>query len=105
MATPILIASYEVQGGATTLSLVTPSFTPSNGEVIIVKAAGESFEKPTITGASGGGLTYTSHVHISQNSKATVRLWSTTVSGSPGSMAVTTTFGTNDGYHSMVVER
>lgn len=105
MANPNLIASYEVLGGATTLSLATPSFTPDNGEVIIVKAASESFDKPTIDGVSGGGLTYTSHAHISQVSHTVVRLWSTVVSGSPGSMTVTATFGANDGYHSMVVER
>ncbi len=105
MATPTLVASYEVLGGATVLSLTTPSFTPANGEVIIVKAATESFEKPSITGVSGGGLTYTSHAHISDPANCVVRLWSTVVSGSPGSMSITTTFDINDGYHSMVVER
>ena len=105
MAAPTFVTAYAVLGESTTLSLVTPSFTPADGEVIIVKAASESFEKPSITGVSGGSLTYTSRMHISQSAQCVVRLWSTVVSGSPGSMTITTTFDTNDGYHSMVVER
>lgn len=105
MSSPTFVTSYEVLGTTSTLSLATPSFTPADGEVIIVKAASENLDKPSITGVSGGGLSYTSHAHVSQASHCVVRLWSATVGTSPGSMTVTTTFAANDGFHSMVVER
>lgn len=104
MATPTLVASYEVLGGATTLSLSVGSFFANAGEVIIVKASSESFEKPTITGISGGDLIFTSHVNASQSSFSPIRLWSAVVETADFT-TITTTFGANDGYHSMVVER
>jgi hypothetical protein len=104
MASPNLIASYQVLGGATTLSLSTGTFFADAGEVIIVKAASESFEKPTITGVSGGDLIFTSHVNAAQANFSPIRLWSAVVETTDFT-SVTTTFGANDGYHSMVVER
>lgn len=106
MALPTLITSYQVLSPASdTTSLVTPSFTPSNGEVIIVKAASETFTVPTIGSASGGGQTFTSRVDNASANHSPVRLFSAVVSGSPGSMEVTVQFLINDGWHSMVVER
>lgn len=104
MAAPTLVASYSVNGGATTLPLSTGLIFPAAGEVIIVKAASESFEKPTITGISGGDLIFTSHVNASQSSFSPVRLWSAVVE-TEDFVSIEVTFGTNDGYHSMVVER
>lgn len=106
MATPNLIASYEVIAPTKDVtSLVTPSFTPNNGEVLIVKAASESFDNPAIGAPSGGGQAYTSRVHVSQSASAVIRIHSAIVSGSPGSMTVTQTYTVNGGYRSLVVER
>ena len=106
MATPTLIASYEVIAPTKDItSLVTPSFTPSNGEVLIVKAAAESFDNPDIGAPSGGGQTYTSRVYVSQSAHAVIRIHSAIVSGSPGSMTVTQAYAVNGGYRSLVVER
>lgn len=106
MATPNLIASYEVIAPTKDItSLVTPSFTPSDGEVLIVKAASESFDNPAIGAPSGGGQTYTSRVHFSQSANTVIRIHSAIVSGSPGSMTVTQAFTVNGGYRSIVVER
>lgn len=104
MAAPSLVASYQVLGGATTLPLSTGLIFPDAGEVIIVKAVSESFEKPSITGISGGDLIFTSHVNASQASFTPVRLWSAVVA-TADFVSIEVTFGTNDGYHSMVVER
>lgn len=106
MATPVLIASYQVVSAASdTSSLVTPSFTPANGEVLVIKAASETVNAPTIGVATGGGQTYTSRISINVANHCPVRLFTATVSGSPGSMTVTVPFTVNDGFHSMVVER
>lgn len=104
MASPTLVASYEVLGGATTLSLSTGTFFFNEGEVVIVKAASENFEKPSITGVSGGDLIFTSRVDLAQSSHSPIRIWSAVVETSDF-ISITTTFGANDGYHSMVVER
>lgn len=106
MPAPTLITSYSLHSTSDDLaSLVTPSFTPSDGEVIIVKVASEDFDKPSVASASGGSLTFTSHASISQANQSTVRLYGATVGTSPGSMTVTTTFTGLSGWHSMVVER
>jgi hypothetical protein len=106
MATPSLIASYEVLSPTADItSLDTPSFTPSNGEVLIVKAAGESFDNPAIGAASGGGQTYTSRLSFSNSANAVIRVHTAIVSGSPGSMTVSQAFSVNGGWRSIVVER
>jgi len=106
MATPVLLASYEVLSAASdTSSLVTPSFTPSDGEVLIVKVASETVNTPTIGLATGGGQTYTSRISINVANHCPIRLFTATVSGSPGSMTVTVPFTVNSGFHSLVVER
>ncbi len=106
MASPNLITTYQVNSvGGDLLSLVSPSFTPSDGEVIIVKISGESWQTPNIDTPSGGGLTYTQRASISQSSQCEIRIFSTVVSGSPGSMAITATFSSNPGYHAMLIER
>ncbi len=106
MATPTLIAAYQVNSPARdTSNLTTASFTPANGEVLVVKAANENIDGPTIGLASGGSLTYTSRASISQANRASARLFTAVVSGSPGSMTVTVAFSGNIGMHSMIVER
>ena len=106
MATPSLIASYEVLSPTADItSLDTPSFTPSNGEVLIVKAAAESFDNPVVGAASGGGQSFTSRLHFSNSANAVIRVHTAIVSGSPGSMTVSQAFSLNGGWRSIVVER
>ncbi len=106
MATPTLIAAYEVDSAARdTSTLVSPSFAPSDGEVLVIKASGESFTAPTIGLASGGGLTYTSQANVAQANRTVARLFTAVVTGSPGAMTVTVPFSGSIGWHSMVVER
>ncbi|HSX28845.1 MAG TPA: hypothetical protein VLF60_05345 [Candidatus Saccharimonadales bacterium] len=104
---PNLVASYflvsPIAGDSSTL--VTTSFTPTNGEVIVVKAATWDTGTPSGT-PSGGGLTYTQRA-IGQpggfNCYSTI--FTAVVSGSPGSMAVTLSAPATSSYHSMTVER
>lgn len=106
MASPTLITTYQVNSvGGDLSSLVSPSFTPSNGEVIIVKATGESFQTPNIDAPSGGGQTYTQRASISQSSECEIRIFSSVISGSPGSMTITVPFSSNPGYHAILIER
>jgi hypothetical protein len=104
---PSLVASYFVQSpvGGDSSTLSTSAFTPSNGEVIVVKAATWDTGTPSGT-PSGGSLTYTQRA-IGQpggfNGYCTI--FTTIVSGSPGSMSVTLSAPAGVCYHSMVVER
>lgn len=103
---PTLTTSYLVaQDGASSGSLVTPSFTPAAGEVIIIKGLIEdafaSFGSPT-----GGGLTWTKRVDIGSafsTSRATV--WTATVGSTPSAMTVTVPHSGYPMPHSMLVER
>lgn len=102
---PSLIASYNLVTSAVDSStLTTPSFTPSNGEVIVVKAAtwdsGTSMSTPT-----GGSQTYTQRVASTVGGfRPYVAIWTATVSGSPGSMTISSTPSASS-WHNMVVER
>jgi len=104
---PTLIASYfleSIKNGDTT-SLSTPSFTPTNGEVIVVKAA--TWDTTVTSGTpSGGGLTYTRQSTAQPggfNCYATI--FTTVVAGSPAGMSVTLSPPSATSYHTMVVER
>lgn len=105
MAGPVLVASYYVTSATpNTNPLVTPPFTPSNGEVVIVKAstwdATIAMSTPT-----GGGQTYTLRVSSTgAGFRPWVGIWSAVISGSPGSMTVSSTPSANS-QHDMVVER
>jgi hypothetical protein len=105
-----LINSYfsvsPVNGiGGDSSSLSTTSFTPSNGEIIVVKATTWDTGTPSGT-PSGGGLTYTRRATAAPggfNPYATI--FTAVVSGSPGSMSVTLSPPASSSYHSMCVER
>lgn len=104
---PSLIASYLVASSLSgdNTALVTPSFTPSNGELIVAKT--QTWDKALASGAiSGGGLTYTPRVTANSGSFNTYgRIDTTVVSGSPGSMTVTSAAPGVSSVHSMLVER
>ncbi|HKU18826.1 MAG TPA: hypothetical protein VJP80_06160 [Candidatus Saccharimonadales bacterium] len=104
---PTLVTSYFVQSstGGDTTTLSTPSFTPSTGEVLVVKAATWDTGTPSGT-PSGGGLTYTRQSTAAPGGFAGYCTIFTAVVGSPpGSMSVTLSAPAGSSYHSMVVER
>jgi hypothetical protein len=102
---PTLTASYYVQSsGTSTAAVTTASFTPSNGEVIIVKL--ETYDTSIAMGApTGGSQTYTSRLLVAPGGfRPWVGLYTATISGSPGSMTISSTPGASARY-SMCVER
>lgn len=102
---PNLIASYVVLSTAANIaSLVTQTFTPTNGEVLVIKAVCEG-SVTVIGAASGGSQTYTTQVTDSTASTSYTKLYTAVISGSPSNMAVTVAFSGTTGWHSMVVER
>ena len=102
---PSLIASYFLQQNTTgTATLTTASFTPANGEVIIVKLGtwdtGNAMSAPT-----GGGQTYASRLIVAPGGfKEWCGIYTATISGSPGAMTISSSPPVS-GRYSMVVER
>lgn len=95
----------QPSGGGDSNTLVTPSFTPADGEVIVVKAT--TWDTATASGTpSGGGLTYTSQVVSAPGGfNAYARIFTAVVGVSPGSMTITLSAPAAACYHSMSVER
>lgn len=106
MSSPSLIASYYVpSAGADTTNLVSPSFTPANGEVIVVKLTTWDTASP-MGAVSGGGQTYTTRVTAAPGGfNGWARIVTAVISGSPGAMTVTAVGTASNSRHSMVVER
>jgi len=91
--------------GGDTSTLSTPSFTPANDEVIVVKAMTWDTATPSGT-PSGGGLTFTQrHVAAPGGFAGYATVFTATVSGSPGSMSITLSAPASSCHHAMVVER
>jgi hypothetical protein len=102
---PQLAASYYLPfTGNNASTLTTPSFTPANGEVIVVKM--QTWATGTAMGSvTGGSQTWTSQVVEAPGGfNGWVGISTTTITGSPGSMTVSATPAASCG-HSMVVER
>lgn len=102
---PTLVASYFVKSATQgTSALTTPSFTPSNGEVVVVKL--ETWDTGTSMGApTGGSQTYTSRVTVAPGGfRPWVGIYTAVISGSPGAMTVSSTPSASARY-SMTVER
>lgn len=100
-----LVASYYVQSsGTSSAAISTPSFTPSNGESIIVKA--ETWDSGTSMGTpTGGSQTYTQRVAVAPGGfRPWVGIFTATISGSPGSMTISSTPSASARY-SILVER
>jgi len=107
MPNPSLITHYEVYSpGADTSTLTTPSFTPANGEVIVVRATTWSTADGMGT-PTGGGQTYTpAQITAPGGFNGWAGTWVCTVAGSPGAFAVSSApLTANATRHSMVVER
>jgi len=85
-------------------ALTTPSFAPSNGEDIVVKLG--TWDTGSPMGApTGGGQTYTSRViNAPGGFNEWCGIYTTTISGSPGSMTISSTPSVSAQY-SMLVER
>lgn len=103
---PTLVNSYAVSSaGQNTATLTTPSFTPSVGEIIVVKWGNEDVGVPSIGAVSGGSLTYTNRASSSGvSSHAEVYVYTTTVV-SASSMTVSVAASGSAGNHWMLVER
>jgi hypothetical protein len=104
---PSLVTSYFAEsskfGDTTTLS--TPSFTPANGELIVVKAATWDTGTPSGT-PSGGSLTYSQKATAAPGGfNGYVTIFTAVVSGTPGSMSITLSAPGASCYHTMTVER
>lgn len=91
-----------------TSTLTSASFTPSNGDIIIVKGLIEDTSgSRAYTTPTGGSQTYTPLAISNPASNTYAALWYATVSGSPGSMTVAVAMagGASVGWHSIVVEQ
>jgi hypothetical protein len=99
-ATPMFVQS----SGTSTAALTTGSFTPANGEVLVVKL--ETWDSTvTMTAPTGGSQTYTSRVILAPGGfRPWIGIYTAVISGSPGAMTITSTPSTSSRY-SMVVER
>lgn len=104
---PTLVTSYLVTSNLNdTATTATASFTPSAGEVIIVKAFNANYGAPNIASVIGGGLTYATKVHYQATSKAEAWIFVAEVgAASPGSMSVSVSWFGTGGRHGIVVER
>jgi hypothetical protein len=102
---PTLAASYFLQQNTTTnTALTTSSFTPANGEVIIVKLS--TYDTSIAMGApTGGSQTYTSRITVAPGGfRPWAGIYTAVISGSPGSMTISSTPAASARY-SMCVER
>lgn len=104
---PTLTTSYFLASAAAgdSTALVTPSFTPVNGEVIVVKTATWDTATPSGT-PSGGSQTFTRRATAQPGGfNCYCTIFTAIVSGSPGAMTVTLSAPSATCFHTMTVER
>lgn len=104
---PTLVTSYSAESGLTENgnTLTTASFTPSNGDVLVVKMTTWD-TSGTMDPPTGGGQSFTSRVVYNPGANlAWVAIYTAVVSGSPTNMAVSATHSGSISMHSMLVER
>jgi len=101
-----LITHYEVYSpGQDNSTLTTPSFTPANGEVIVVKLVTWDTSAP-MGAPTGGGQTYNpTQISAPGGFKTWSATYTCTVSGSPAAFSISSTMPGASTRHSMVVER
>ena len=103
---PFLANAYLVSsGGSNTNTLTTPSFTPDDGEILVIQASSQAGDLSAFPAPSGGSLTYTARGSSYTASHARVAQWSAPVVTSPGAMTVSVGSPGAANNHSMVVER
>lgn len=105
MAPTLVTTPYYVQESPQgTAAITTPSFTPSNGEVLVIKLA--TWDTAVAMGApTGGSQTYTSRIINAPGGFAEwCGIYTCVISGSPGAMTVSSTPAAS-ARCSMVVER
>lgn len=102
---PILIASYQVNSaGSDQTTLITPSFTPAVGEILVVKALVEDSTQSLGTPTGGGGA-WAQQVVDTTASHVYATIW-TSKTTSASATTVSLPYGTGvGGHHTMVVER
>jgi len=104
---PTLITAYFVQSNVNgdTSTLSTPTFTPANNELIIIKAA--TWDTTITSGTpSGGSLAYTRQSTAQPGGfSCYATIFSASVGTSPGAMSVTLSAPSASCYHTMTVER
>jgi hypothetical protein len=104
--TPTLASSQEVDSTASNLlSTVSSAITVNNGDVIVVKAMSENQGSPASGIPTASGQTFTSKNTSTTTSNVNANIYTCVVTGSPGTITVTTTWTGSSGWHSMVVER
>jgi len=106
MGNPTLTTHYEVYSpGADNSTLTSPSFTPPNGEVIVVKLT--TWDTGSPMGApSGGGQTYQpAQITAPGGFKGWSATYVCTVAGTPGAFSISATMPGSATRHSMIVER
>ena len=87
-AIPNMASSYYAeQDSYSGNALVTPSFTPAAGEVLVVKAIA-SDSVATFPAPSGGGLTWTSRVNSGVSGFSRVQIWTATAGAGGSPMTV-----------------
>ena len=103
---PDLIDEYVVAiNAANNNALVTPSFTPSDKELLIVKAT-NAFSDQTFNNLPvGGSLTFVPIDSSAVANYSGVKVWAAKIETSPGAMTVSLTPTGTAQYHSMIVER
>jgi len=107
-ATLVDAMSVNSATNSSILILTTASFTPSAGELLIVKAAIENsyttFDDPTTTGEV---ITWTKQYESVVGNKCVATIWSglVTVGGSGTTVSLKTVSGSSNAWTSMVVER
>jgi hypothetical protein len=101
-----LVAAYPLYANAANSNiLTTPSFTPANGDILVAKLATWDTNTPITTTNTGSQTFNPVKVVAPGGFNQFCALYAATVSGSPGSMTVSTTAPINNSYHSMVLEQ
>jgi hypothetical protein len=102
----LVFADYQRSGqsGGTSAVLTSASFTPANGDVIVVKA--QTWDTGNAPGApSGGGQTFTTRIDVAPGGfRPRSRISTAVVSGSPGSMTVSLAAPAASSHHDLTVE-
>jgi hypothetical protein len=104
-----LVSSVKVEQNANnTTALVTASFTPAAGELLVLKAsnsdASQTFSTPTVSGFTTSAWTQQVNVGTA-GASCRAAIWTASVSTSAAGTATLAVANSGTFYHAMVVER